>query len=90
MFELRLITRKTFPKFLTLDQFLSDSQPKQTLRQTSSKLSDDNTINNGTTGKTKLSDEKMNYENQGIRLKVTAEDPLKQEKYRRIVLPFLF
>ena len=34
VYELRLFTSETYPKFVILDQFLRDLQPKQIFRQT--------------------------------------------------------
>ena len=45
--KLRLLTAKTFPNFVRIDQFLRDLYPKQIFRQTNFKLPHDNKINNG-------------------------------------------
>ena len=45
--RLMLLTTKTYPNFVRIDQFLSDLLPEQMFRQTNLKRSHDNEINNG-------------------------------------------
>ena len=78
----RLFASKTYPKFVTLDNFLRNLWPKKFSddRQRNFKMSDGKNINYR---KIKTFPTKKKYENRNTRSKVMVEHPIKKEKKRK-------